>query len=279
MGVRPPFISYLKDTWKWREFAWVLADSKVESENQNTYLGKIWGVLTPLINSMVYVLIFGFLLGTRAGMDNVIGYIVVGTFIFGFFSSSVTSAAKSITNNVTLVRSLHFPRSVLPISTVMTELLMLVPATVVMLVISQGSIIESAGVQALEPLRWLLAVPAIVLLYIFSTGVGMILARYGSRIPDLLKLLPFVLRITMYASGVLFSIEHQLEDLGFAGLQTVMEYQPVAVFLNLARQSMLVEASTPVDGQMWLWGAIWALGFFVIGFIVFWRDEARYGRD
>ena len=279
MGVRPPLVAYLRSTWAWREFAWTLAESKVESENQNTYLGKIWGVLTPLINSMVYVLIFGFLLGTRAGMDNVIGYIVVGTFIFGFFSSSVTAAGKSITNNVTLVRSLHFPRSVLPVSAVLTELLMMMPATLVMLAISQGSIIATAGLSALEPARWLLIVPAIVLLYVFSTGVGLILAKYGSRIPDILKLLPFMLRILMYASGVLFSIEHQLKELGFSMLQTVMEFQPVAVFLSVARQALLVEESSPVDLTMWLWALVWALLSFTVGFVVFWRDEARYGRD
>lgn len=276
MGVRPKLRTYIQDTWKWREFTAVLASSRVESENQNTYLGKIWSVLTPLINSLVYVLIFGFLLGTRDGMDNVVGFIVVGTFMYGFFSSSVTAAAKSINQNANLVRSLHFPRSVLPTSAVLAELLTLVPATVVMVLISQISIISTEGAGAMHPLRWVLVIPAIGMLYVFSVGVGMMLARFGARVPDILKLLPFILRLGMYASGVLFSIQHQL---GPGVVRTIMEYQPVAVFLDIGRQAMLAEDSIPIDPSKWGWGIFWAVVTLAVGFVVFWNDEARYGRD
>jgi teichoic acid transport system permease protein len=58
-----------------------------------------------------------------------------------------------------------------------------------------------------------------------------------------------------------------------------MEHQPVAVYLNLARQAALDESAIPLDWSLWLEGAGWAIAVFIIGFIVFWRDEARYGRE
>jgi len=124
--------------------------------------------------------------------------------------------------------------------------------------------------------RWVLIVPAVVLLYMFSTGIGFVLARFGSRWPDVLNFLPFVLRIGMYASGVLFSIDHYVSH---AALSAIMGYQPLAVYLNLARQAMLVETSAPLALDMWLVGIGWAVVMFFVGFVVFWRDEARYGRD
>lgn len=276
MGVRPPFWSYCKDVLSRREFLMVLSRSKVEASNRNTYLGYIWSVLTPLLNSLVYVLIFGLLLGTREGMSNVIGFIVVGTFIYGFFSSSVMGASKSIKSNLRLVQSMQFPRVILPVSVIMSELLALIPALVVMFGISQVSIGVTQGWDQIHPERWLLIIPALVLLFVFSTGIGLITAQLGAKIPDILNFLPFVIRIGMYASGVIFAIEHQISE---GPLLTIMQNQPVAIYLNLGRQAMLSEASAQPGLSSWMLGLVWAVLTFVIGFVIFWRDEARYGRD
>lgn len=276
MGVRPPFRMYCADVWQRREFLMVLAKSKVEATNRNTYLGYVWSVLTPILNSLVYVLIFGLLLGTRAGMSNVIAFIVVGTFMYGFFSASVTGAAKSIKSNLRLVQSMHFPRAILPLATVIAELLALAPALVVMFLISQVSILITQGVDHIHPERWILIVPAIIMLFVFSTGIGLIMAKLASKVPDILNFLPFVIRIGMYASGVIFAIEHQVSN---PVLVAIMQYQPVAVYLNLGRQAMISEVSSPLNWTLWLVGLLWAVAIFALGFVIFWRDEARYGRD
>lgn len=276
MGVRPPLRQYLRDVVARREFLTVLAASKAKAANENTYLGQIWSVLTPALNSLVYVLIFGIMLKTRAGMDNVIGFIVVGTFMYGYFSTSVTDSAKSIRSSIKLVQSLNFPRILMPMATALKDLMVLVPGLAVMFLIAQASVATTQGVDSLHPERWILLVPAVLLLALFSSGLGFILARMCSRMPDLVKLLPFIFRVGMYASGVIFAIQHQLAE---STLRFVLEHQPVAVYLNLARQAMLSERSIPLDWRFWLEGLVWGVGIFVIGVIVFWRDEARYGRD
>lgn len=277
MGVRPGLREYVRSLWTRRDFMLVLARSRAEAENQNTYLGRVWDILNPTLNAAVYVLIFGLLLKTRDGMTNVIGFIVVGTFMYKFFQDSVTGAARAIPRNLNLVRSLHFPRAVLPISSVLAELTMLLPALAVM----AGFVLVSdrwmLHLDSTPNWRWLLIVPAVLLLFMFSTGAGFVLARLGARWPDVLNFLPFVLRIGMYASGVIFSIDHYLAGGGV--LATIMNYQPVAVYLNLARQAMLDEPSARLSGELWLVGLGWAVVTLVVGFVIFWRDEARYGRD
>lgn len=276
MGTRPSLGKYIKSTIMRSEFLIALASARAQAENQNTYLGQFWTVLTPLLNSLVYVLIFGVMLDTTRGLDNVIGFIVVGTFIYGMFSNAVTDSAKSIKANLKLVQALQFPRVLLPLAAVLKDFIVQLPGVIVMVGISVISIATSQGVEAISPVRWLLLIPALILVMLFSTGSGLILARFAARTPDILKLLPFILRVGMYASGVIFAVQHQLEE---GLLRTIMEYQPVAVYLNLARQAVLNEQSIPLDGWMWLHGGVWAISVFLIGFIVFWKDEARYGRD
>jgi teichoic acid transport system permease protein len=78
----------------------------------------------------------------------------------------------------------------------------------------------------------------------------------------------------MYVSGVFFSVDHYVGD-GLLG--HVMTYQPLAVFLGLARACLLEQF--PLDPVMWLVGAGWALLFLVAGFLLFWQGEETYGRD
>lgn len=277
MGVRPALGHYAKELWRRRSFIRVMAVSKAYAENQNTYLGQIWTLISPIINASVYVLIFGFLLKIgREGIENTIAFIVVGVFMFRFFERSVMAGAHSLNKNMNLVRSVQFPRAVLPTAGVLAELLMLGPALVVMCVISYFSgFLPIAGKVTID-WYWLLLVPAVLLLWIFSTGCAFMVARWVAMTPDLDNLLPHFMRILMYASGVIFSVDRYLGQFSWGW---IVEYQPVAVYLYLVRSSILDEPSYPPDGFMWLLGVIWAVLFSVIGFLIFWGGEERYGRD
>ncbi|PWH06481.1 ABC transporter [Brachybacterium endophyticum] len=277
MGVRPSLREYIPELWKRRTFIRVLAISKAQAKNQNTYLGQVWALLTPILNAFVYILIFGFILQVgRAGIENTIAFIVVGVFMFRFFEMSLTAGSKAIRTNMNLVRSVHFPRAVLPIAGVAAELTTLAPALVVMCVIAYFSgLLPNEGAVPLA-WRWLLLVPAVLLLWCFCTGVSFIMARVVAQTPDIDNLIPFGARILMYASGVIFSIDHFVGKFSWGW---VMEYQPVAVYLSLARSSILNEPAYPLDPVMWLVGLGWAAVFLVGGFLYFWQGEETYGRN
>src|SRR3546814_20360025 len=77
----------------------------------------------------------------------------------------------------------------------------------------------------------------------------------------------------MYTSGVFFSIDHYV---GTGAAASVVSHQPIAVYLELVRCTLLEEMDASLS--LWLWGAGWAIGALIIGFIYFWRAEGRYGR-
>jgi len=277
IGIRPSLASYVKDLWERRTFIKVLAVSKAHSQNQNTYLGQLWSLFTPILNAAVYVVIFGFVLRIgREGIENTIAFIVVGVFMFRFFERSVMAGAHSINKNLSLVRSVQFPRAVLPIAGVLTELTVLGPALIVMCVISYLSgFLPIAGRVTID-WHWLFLFPTVALMWLFSTGCAFLVARWVAMTPDLDNLLPHVMRVLMYCSGVIFSIDRFVGQFSWGW---IVEYQPVAVYLYLARASLLNEPAYPPDGTMWVLGVVWAVVFSVTGFFVFWGGEERYGRD
>jgi teichoic acid transport system permease protein len=267
IGVRPRLGIYLHDLWTRRHFIRVLATSTAYARNQKNYLGQLWAVINPILNALVYFLIFGLVLQTNRGVENYVAFLTIGVFMFGFTSSAVTAGSRAIVGNLGLVRSLHFPRAVLPLAVVLTELIALLPALVVLcgIVLLTGEPITTA---------WLLFPVVVIIQWMFNTGCAFIVARLVAHVRDLLNVIPFILRFLRYASGVMFSISAYVGD---SWIGAVMEYQPIAIYLTLARSALMAE-ETP-DPLAWTFGIGWAVVFLVAGFLLFWQAEERYGRD
>ena len=267
VGSRPPLGTYIRTLWSRRAFLWVMSSSRSYSRNQNNYLGQLWTVLNPLTLAGVYFLVFGVILNTRGGVDNYVGFLTIGIFIFTAISSSITAGSTAVTSNISVVRALDFPRAVLPLSVAISEMLTLLPAIGVMvfIVLLSGEAITWA---------WLLLPVALAMILLFSAGCAMLAARIVVGARDLRNLIPVAIRLLRYLSGVFFSIQHYTGGFTWGML---LEYQPVAVYLTLVRSTMLSEV--PVVPEQWIAGALWAVVFFVVGFVVFWSAEEQYGRD
>lgn len=279
-SARPPLGKYIRDVWQRRAFIWNFASAKSMSAYTSSRLGQIWQVLTPLLNAFVYFLIFGVLLGRQGDVSNYIPFLVTGVFVFSFCQRSLTAGAKSIGNNLSLIRALHFPRACLPFAHVIVELqhLLVAMGVLVLIVLGMG-----------EPItwHWLLIVPALLLQLIFNIGASLVLARMGAFVRDIQQLLPFILRTWFYFSGVFFMTAKMGEtfaDKGYPWVGALLEANPGAVYVELIRTALLdsyradLAAGNFAYGHLWLYAVAWAVVAFCGGFWYFYRAEERYGR-
>ncbi len=137
VGGRPSLPQYIKRLWKRGDFTLTLSRYRIQSENERNRLGMLWVVLRPTFSAIIYGVIFGVILG-GAGMrpDDFVPFVVIGVFMLEFFNSSMNGGAKSIISNASLVQSLPFPRIVLPIATVMQNLLNFMPTMALMIIVA-----------------------------------------------------------------------------------------------------------------------------------------------
>jgi teichoic acid transport system permease protein len=270
LGARPAIGTYVRSLIRRRSFIWFLASSDAYGRNQGSYLGQLWAILNPLLNFAVMWFIFGGILQTDRGTGDFISYLAVGTFLFGFMSSALTQCSKVMTTRTQLIRALEFPRASLPMSVTFAELIMVWPATIVMLIILliRGQI---------PHWTWLGLIPVFAMMYLFTLGVGFMLARICSITPDFANLVPIAMGLLRFVAGVMFSIPAMMPLWMPAALEWILINEPFHLFLLLARSCTIDGISaTPAD---WALGLGWAVFFAVAGFLYFWRDEARYGRD
>lgn len=263
---KEPLGRYLAEVWDRREYLMRVPLDDLRAKNYDTVLGNLWHLLNPLLLIGVYYLVFGVILSIDRGVDNFIAFLAVGILTFQFTQKSATQGAKAIISNEGLIRSLRFPRAILPLSVVLGETLAHASALLVMFVVAAvtGEPITPAWV--LVPL---LLVP---LQFLFNLGLACFTARATDAFRDIENLLPFVFRIAFYMSGILYSVEAVVED---ATLRALFALNPIYCFASLARMAVMGDPFNPAL----LWSAmVWTVLVLIIGFTVFRSGEQRYGR-
>ncbi|TDB70077.1 MULTISPECIES: ABC transporter permease [unclassified Micromonospora] len=269
-GERPSLAEYSRRLWAYRHFIAAYANAKLVASYSNAKLGQIWQVLTPLTNAAVYYLIFGVVLAQKE-IPNFIAYLTTGLFIFNFTQSAVLAGTQSISSNLGLIRALHFPRASLPVAATLTQFQQLLASMVVLV-----GIVLVTG-EPITP-EWLLMVPALLLQAVFNAGIVLVVARMGSKSSDLKQLMPFIMRTWMYGSGVLYSVSlfNRLPEWA----STLIQYNPMLVYIELARHALLEQAPLLNESltRLWLVAAGWAVVAGIGGFVYFWRGEQEYGR-
>lgn len=271
VGRRPPLGRYVADVWRHRHLMWAMAKGDFASEHRDNYLGFVWAVVNPLLLGVAYFLIFGLLLGTSRGIDNFITFLTAGLFTYALFSVALTSGSKSLLSKMSLIRAMQFPRVLPPLVTVLSAFVGQLPAFAVLILIALW---DQGGRMSWT---WLLYPAALLIVTVMGLGIAMFTARLVHAVRDLANLMPLIVRLLRYVSGVFFSVELQLDRLGADGLVALaLQYQPAAVSLTVVRETIWNPASP--DPVTWAVAAGWALLFFVGGFIFFWRGEGSYGR-
>ena len=298
---RPSLATYVGMVWQRRHFILAYATARNVSMYTEARLGQLWQVLTPLLNSCVYYLIFGIIFEANRGISNYTAYLVSGVFIFSFTERSIVTGSNVMRANIALIRALQFPRACLPLAYVLVEFQQLLLSMLVLFAIVLGT-----G----EPLTWywLLLVPVLLMQATFNMGAALILARIGSGAQDVSQLIPFLLRVWRYFCGVMYSIASLPAALpGWA--KDVLSVNPAAVYISLTRYAIMatIRADAPgarpynaaqcalfnakktpalqaychpgiVPGELWLAGIGWAVVTLVVGVFYFWQAETRYGR-
>jgi teichoic acid transport system permease protein len=311
-GARPSLPEYLRLLWGRRHFILGYATARNVSRYTEAKLGQIWQILTPLLNSLVYYLIFGVLFVEARSVQHYPAFLVAGVFVFAFTERSIVTGSSVMRVNLPLIRALYFPRAALPLAYVIVELQQMLLGLVVVAVVALGS-----G----EPLTlyWFLLVPAVLLQSMFNIGAALIVARLGGSMQDISELIPFILRISRYFCGVMYLIETLPASLSNWEKQ-ILSLNPIAVYIQLIRVAIMktYRADSPgnasynyrlceifiknpgapyagtstgtnvplgahcaayvTNPDLWIAAVGWAVVVFIIGIIFFWQAESKYGR-
>jgi teichoic acid transport system permease protein len=259
---------YLIRLWRNRDFVLNVPVGKLRAQTFNTTLGSLWHLINPLLNALLYYLVFGILFNANRTVSNYAVFLIVGVFTFMFTSRCVQSGSMSITNNLGIITQIRFPRAALPLSSTLAEALSHTIALAAMVVMS-------VVLGERPTMLWLVLPFVVVLQAVFNLGLALVVARLAFQFRDVQELLPHLLRAWMYFSGLFFPLSLVENAAGEGSLiVTLFRLNPAFSFMQISRGIIITEESFELfDAGV---AVTWTVALVVFGFMYFRAREYEY---
>ncbi|MEE1620743.1 ABC transporter permease [Zafaria sp. Z1313] len=267
-GSRDGLADELVKIWDARGYMFHEARAHVQGSTRGQRLGSLWLILNPILNGAMYYVVFGIILQTSRGIENFIGFLLIGVFFFQLTTKCITGSSTSLLKQRGGTAGTRLPPATAPVVVNLRTWLSGFPSYLVLLLI----IIILPPQEVFSPLA-LLVVPIIAAQMALNLGLSLLAAHFVGLVPDLQNLLSIAVRAWMFGSGVMFAAE-RFADLGPA-VATAIHWNPMYWILEHAR-SVLIYNTLP-DPEGWLIILFWAALSLALGTLLVWRRGGRYG--
>ncbi len=215
--------SHIANILKYKDLILQLSANQIILKYRRSYLGFLWSLLNPLLMMFVLTVVFSTLFQNR--IENFPVYLVAGRLIFEFNSECTKAALNSMVSNSALIKKVYVPKYVFPFSDALASLVNLLFSLIALVIVM---LFTRAPIHWTILLFWL----PIVYVFIFSTGLGLILCTANVFFRDFKHLYTVLLTMWMYLTPLFYPVD----ILPAAALPSVRAnpiYQYVSMFRGL----------------------------------------------
>jgi lipopolysaccharide transport system permease protein len=197
----------LGDVWRHRDLLFLLVHRDFVAKYKQTVLGPAWFILQPLLTTLVFTVIFGNIAKIPTdGLPPVLFYLA-GLLGWGYFAQNFQSTSGTLINNAGLFGKVYFPRLIVPLSAVISNLLaFLLQLATFLCFWAYYKFLTPAG-AFIGFSDAVLAFPLVVLqIAALSFGIGLWLSALTAKYRDFIYLSGFIVQIWMYATPVIYPL-------------------------------------------------------------------------
>lgn len=257
----------LRDVWHYRDLIALFVRRDFVSRYKQTILGPVWFLIQPLLTSLVFTVIFGNIAQLPTdGLPQMLFY-MSGTILWNYFSSCLTNTSTTFTANAHLFGKVYFPRLVMPISVVISNLITFGIQFAFFLAYILYFYLRGAEVGLTI---WALALPLLLLLMAgLGLGFGIIISSMTTKYRDLQYLVSFGVGLWMYATPVIYPVSSIPEK-----WRWVADVNPVTPIIETFRMGFL--GAGDASWARLAYSALFMLVVLFIGVVIFNRVEKTF---
>ena len=202
----------LQDVWRYRDLLWLFVKRDFSAQYKQTVLGPVWHFIQPLFTTIMFVLVFGKIANIDTDGIPTILFYMSGITIWNYFSACVNNTSNTFVANAGIFGKVYFPRLVLPISIVVSNIvrfgiqLLLLLAT---MVICHFRHVENYQMQL--GLSWLLVPVLVVMMAGIGLSIGIIISSLTTKYRDFTVLIGFAVQLAMYITPIVYPVSYMME--------------------------------------------------------------------
>lgn len=251
----------LRELWRFRELAIVLAGRDLRVRYKQTALGVAWALVQPLVAAAIFTIVFGRLAGVPSDGLPYAVFVYCGLIVWTYFAGGLESVSQSLVRDRDLVTRTYFPRILAPSAGAIPGLVDVAVSLVVLGVFMALYRVAPGPELALLPL-WILAALVVLL------GAGLWLAALNVRYRDVRHTLSFLVQVWLFASPVVYP-----SSLVEGGWRYVYALNPMATVIDGFRWSAV---GGPAPGASALVSLAVTVVLVAAGTLYFLRAERRF---
>ncbi len=261
-GFKRYAIRFVKDVRRYLPYAIISARSDLQAEVASSYLNWMWWLIEPICMMLIYTMIFGVVF--KASEEHFAIFVFVGITVWEFFRRTISDSVDIVRRNREIVTKIYMPKYVLLLARMFVNFFkMMVSCAVILLMMIVFRVHVNINI--------LWVIPVLMVLFLFTFGLGSILMHYGVYVSDLGYIVTITLQILMYMTGVFYSLANQVP----APFGTLLEtFNPVAYLMSAIR-SALIYGTTPAVGTLVIWAFI-SLILIALGVFTVYSNENSY---
>ena len=262
----------LREVWEYRDLVFLFVKRDFTSRYKQTILGPAWAVIQPLLTTVIFTLVFG----NIAGLVNCPGvppflFYLCGTVSWQFFAGCLTNTSQTFLANRHILGKVYFPRMVVPVATVLTQLISYGIQMVMFFCFYIGFLVKGGYSYGLSEGLWLWPL-GVLQMGLLGLGCGIIVSALTTRYRDLQMLVSFGVSLWMYGTPVAYSLDI------FAGssLEKIILLNPMTSVIETTRYALLGSEAGSVSWGYYLISWIMTGAILFAGLLLFHKVEKNF---
>ncbi|MCR4615975.1 MAG: ABC transporter permease [Clostridiales bacterium] len=257
----------LEETWKYRDLIALFVKRNFSTIYKQTILGPIWILITPLITTLIQTLVFGNIAGIGTNDVPPFLFYMCGTLIWSFFQSSLSGISNTFAANAYIFGKVYFPRLVMPITTVLSNLIQFSIRFAMFAVVWIYFIIKGN----VRPNISLLLLPLYLLCSgIMAIGIGTMISSMTTKYKDLQMVVGVLIGYLVYLTPVIYPLSETQGK-----IRVLILCNPMTSVVEGFRYSFLSKGSFPPIGSL-IYTMIFSAAIFCLGMIMFNKAERTF---
>ena len=246
-------IGVFRNLYKYRELLKTNVKKEIRGKYKNSFLGVLWSFLNPLLQIIVYAVVFQVIL--KNPQENYAIFLCCGLIPWTFFSATVTRSAFTMIENGNIIKKVYFPREILPISIVTSEAVNFMISTIIIL----GFVIFGGiGIS-----KYIIFYPLVLLAqYLLLIGISLIISSISVYVRDLQHLIGVAMQLLFYATPIVYASETIPDN-----FKWILYLNPMTYIINGYRDIFYNQRMIDIVSTLLL--IIISIVLCIIGYIIF----------
>ena len=257
----------LSDVWRYRDLLYLFVCRDILSFYKQTILGPLWFFVQPILTSLIYIMVFGNFAGLSTDGIPKLPFYLAGITFWNYFAECFNKTSETFLVNAHLFGKVYFPRLVMPLSIIVSNMVRFVIQFVLFLIVVGYFLI----LGQIEPNWTVLLFPFFLGCMAFiALGMGLIFSSLTTKYRDLRFVLQFCVQRLMYLTPVIYPLS-MLKEKNYAW---ILAWNPLTYLMEALRYSFLGHGEFSMLGLAWSF--TFAAIILTVGIVVFNHTERSF---